>query len=658
MSKSEKIKNQTEPMGVSNPTNSDEIKDQQGMENDVFEKEAQINLDKDRLTYICDYCGKVNSVDEPRCTRCGKRRPRNEYIKAINAVREAKKAKEYYDAEAAASEEEFRKSQDFVEKNKDRILAEKEEAQNMTMVRLVEERVADEKQQMAQKEEARVEQEREYAKKMAAREAVLQIIAAEKYADEIIHKTKKEASEIILNKEAESQSLKKDFDKKVATEREKAINIAAEKLVAERAGIEKFATEQIEAHKQEAEKLANEKILAERDQSEKMAARRAVLQIIAAEKATEDELKLNREALSRAALKRIEEERELAQREVNAKYLAERQGIERAAEERIRAEREAVKILLEQKKAIDKGYAYNNVSSYGSSTAAVQGMSQTKQVTQPFAIVPYVNSNQPLLQYKPNQVYRFVPNTYKQQLEAQERAQRDLRVMQEGPTPTEQELEEIIAKKQTEKQAIEAEIDMLADADKHSKKYVKKSKKSKLRIRLVSLFTALLVLGFGAVLWFLPLLSDSIYSDVNPNLSIFNGFLIMLQDGVNGIIGTHLAIIESNTFVDFIRDLEFMGGVLIPFGLFIALVTYLVLFIKCVVRLITGRTRNRGLFMPILALIFVQFIVAGIYLLTNQLEVDFISNIEISLYAVEGISILIFILSLINKKEKTIQDTK
>lgn len=647
MTKSEMLKNQAEPIGVSDPI---DAKDKSIMDNDIFEKEAQINLDKDRLTYICDYCGKVNSVDEPRCTRCGKRRPRNEYIKAITAVREAKRAKEYYEAEAAAREEEFYKAQDFIEKSKERILAEKEEAQKMTMVRLVEERVADEKQKMAVREEARVEQEREYAKKMAAREAVLQIIAAEKYADEIIHQTKKEASEIILNKEAESESLKKDFEKRVSSERDKAINIAAEKLVAERAGIEKFATEQIDLHKKEAERLANEKILAERDESEKMAARRAVLQIIAAEKAAEDELKLNREALSRAALKRIEEEREIAQKEASAKFLAERQGIERAAEERIRAEREAVKKLLEERKAIDRGGVYNT-GGYGATAGLIEG-SQTKQIAQPFVIVPYVNSNQPLLQYRPNQVYRFVPNTYTEQLQAQERAVKDLRVMQEGPTPTEQELDELISKKKTQKQLIEEEISMLSSADKNTDKYVISDKKGKLRTRLISMFTAILILGLGAVLWFLPLLSEGVYADGNTNMSIFNAFLFMAQDGINGIIGTNIAIIETNSFVSFIRDMDYMGGVVLPFGLFIAAICYAVLFIKSVIRLITGRARNKGTFIPILALVFVQFIAAGTYLLINQLRLDLISNIGISLYAVEGISIIILVLSLINKKNK------
>ena len=129
-------------------------------------------------------------------------------------------------------------------------------------------------------------------------------------------------------------------------------------------------------------------------------------------------------------------------------------------------------------------------------------LAQNKQIIQPFVVVPYVNSQQPLLQYRPNQVYRFVPNTYTEQLEAKERAERDLRVMQEGPQPTDQEIKELLAKKQREKELVEQELNQLKKADMHTEDYQKTDKKGKLRVRLVALFSALFALGFGAVLWF------------------------------------------------------------------------------------------------------------------------------------------------------------
>ncbi|MDD4316404.1 MAG: hypothetical protein PHC84_04525 [Clostridia bacterium] len=636
MSKSDVIMNQEElsKVPVQNVGSDAPAKDAD------FEKEAQISLDRERLTYICDYCGKVNSVDEPRCTRCGKRRPRSEYIKAINTIKEAKAAQQEFAVEEAAKQAEYEQAEKYIQEKKEQVLAEKDVAQKMAVVRLVEERVADEKQQMAVKEETRVDQEREYAKKMAAREAVLQIIAAEKYADEVIHQTKKEASQAIMEKDAEQDKLKSTFEERVKAEREKAIGIAAEKLVAERAGIERFAIEQIELNKLEVEKAANEKVLAERDESEKMAARRAVLQIIAAEKAAEDELRLNREALSRAALKRIEEERDVAQRDANAKFLAERQGIERAAEERIRAEREAVKKLLEERKSMD-------ASPYGQMPDAY---AQTKQVVQPFVIVPYVNTNQPLLQYKPNQVYRFVPNTFTEQYVAQEKAKKDLQVMVEGPRPTEQEIEQLIAIKKNEKQAVEAELDMLSGADKNTDKYKNSVRKGKLRTRLTSLFITLFILGLGALLWFLPLLPKVAYD--GGNLNLITGFAMLIQDGVNGVIGTELAFITSNSFVEFIRELDFMGGVVLPFGLCLALITYVVLLIKSIIRLITGNAGSKGVFLPVLALVFVQIAVAGIYLLAKPAGFEFFADLQYAVYGLEGLSIAVLICSLFAKKNK------
>lgn len=57
-----------------------------------FEKDAKVSLDRSRLTYICDICGKVNPIDTPdkRCVRCGKKMPRSEYVKALQRIKEAK----------------------------------------------------------------------------------------------------------------------------------------------------------------------------------------------------------------------------------------------------------------------------------------------------------------------------------------------------------------------------------------------------------------------------------------------------------------------------------------------------------------------------------------------------------------------------------------
>ena len=612
--------------------------------NAEFDKELQINLDRERLTYICDYCGKVNQIDNARCSRCGKRRPRNEYIKAMNTIREAKSLKEEYKIDNAVKEEEIKKAEIELEKKKETILAEREALQKMSMDRQVEEIIQIEKQKMAAEEQLRIEEERETAKKMASRDAVLKVIAAEKVADEMIADTRKETAEFLRERKLEEDRLRKEFDNKLKAEREKAISIAAEKLVAERAGIEKYAVEQIETNKRMAERTANERILAERDESEKMAARRAVLQIIAAEKSAEDELKMSKEALHNAALKRIEEEREQAMKSSNAKLIAEREGIEKAAEERIRAEREAVEKLMKQKRSLEEQVRPK--------VGMPSDEAQIGKVIQPFVVVPYVNSRQPLLQYKPNQVYRFVPNTYTQQLENQEKAQNDLKVMKDGPQPTDKEIEEILIKKQKEKERIEAELMQLAEAEKDTDKARYIDMKGKKRVRITSTFIGLFILAFAAILWFMPVLAKNTFAAANINASIFKGFIVLVRDGINGIFGTNLTFLGNNGYVEYVRESFSMGGILLPLGMFVTVIIYAILGIKSLIRLINGRAKSKGLFDAILAFVFIQVMVVGIYVISNLGIVEFLSSLEISIYILEAIGLLNIIFAACNKKNR------
>lgn len=58
-----------------------------------FEQDALVNLDRSRLTYICDVCGKVNPIDAKQCLRCGKKRPRSDYINALTKIKNSKNLK-------------------------------------------------------------------------------------------------------------------------------------------------------------------------------------------------------------------------------------------------------------------------------------------------------------------------------------------------------------------------------------------------------------------------------------------------------------------------------------------------------------------------------------------------------------------------------------
>ncbi|NLL56613.1 MAG: hypothetical protein GX242_05330, partial [Clostridiales bacterium] len=267
---------------------------------------------------------------------------------------------------------------------------ERKDAAQQQIVRLVESRVEEEKQSIIAQENLRVEQEREAIKKSTARDAVLRIIAAEKMAEDKIQEAERRADDAIKNRAREIDSI-------VEEEKRKVLEIASQKVVAARAGIEEAAREQIEANKKIAEKFAKDAISSEKDKSERSAARRAVLRIIAAEKAAEEKIKATKEALQQAAVERIIAERELADKEASARYLAEKQAIERAADERIRAEKEVMKKLLEGRQGTySGGYAMQGQGAGGAN------------YVQPLTIVPYVNTHQPVHQYRPNQVYKFV----------------------------------------------------------------------------------------------------------------------------------------------------------------------------------------------------------------------------------------------------------
>ena len=59
-----------------------------------FEEDMQTYVDRKKITYICSVCGDVNHIDRRRCSRCGKPRPRTEYIKALKLLKRQKRAKE------------------------------------------------------------------------------------------------------------------------------------------------------------------------------------------------------------------------------------------------------------------------------------------------------------------------------------------------------------------------------------------------------------------------------------------------------------------------------------------------------------------------------------------------------------------------------------
>ncbi|NCA92903.1 hypothetical protein EOM82_06625 [bacterium] len=580
-----------------------------------FATEMEVSLNMDQLSYICEYCGKVNSISAAQCVRCGKRRPRNEYVKAMNKIKSVKSIKAEYVEEQA------------------KIETEKKEVANQQLVRLVESRVADEKAQIQAQEAIKLEQERETIKKMTAREAVLRIIAAENAAEERIADAERKAQDAVSGRATEIESV-------VADEREKTLKAAAQKLVVERAGIEEAAREKIEASRKQFEKAAREGVDAARDTAEKNAARRAVLRVIAAEKANEDMLRMSKNALQQAALERIEEERKLTEKEYAARFAAEKLAIEKAADERIKAEKEALRRVLEDKErnAFMPNYGYSSQQG---------GMAQ--HTIQPISIVPYLNPNQPVYQYNPNRViYKFIPNANQSAI-VEAPSKKALGFY--GETP-----------------------DNIEKADKKAdKKAAKKNAPSKVRITsLFSLLLSLAVLVLGVVIGLIksdfeviPALSDKVIAASNPSIILAFGEYVIR--GINGIFGASItvpAFMAGSEYYIAASALNYTYSVIIPIGFTLFFLFDLVVIIQSIARLSTGRARAIGFLPALLQLICIIGFAVGAILVAVKVKAEITAALlTVGFIVCFVAAIVLLVLSLIaakssGKKDNMVEEEK
>ncbi|MBQ8178264.1 MAG: zinc ribbon domain-containing protein [Clostridia bacterium] len=55
-----------------------------------FDRDSMATLDKSRITYVCSICGSINRIDQDKCVRCGKPRPRSEYVTALKRINASK----------------------------------------------------------------------------------------------------------------------------------------------------------------------------------------------------------------------------------------------------------------------------------------------------------------------------------------------------------------------------------------------------------------------------------------------------------------------------------------------------------------------------------------------------------------------------------------
>ena len=59
-----------------------------------FDRDSMVSLDKSRITYVCTVCGSVNRIDQDKCSRCGKPRPRSEYVNALRRIKQGNALRE------------------------------------------------------------------------------------------------------------------------------------------------------------------------------------------------------------------------------------------------------------------------------------------------------------------------------------------------------------------------------------------------------------------------------------------------------------------------------------------------------------------------------------------------------------------------------------
>jgi len=240
---------------------------------------------------------------------------------------------------------------------------------------------------------------------------------------------------------------------------------------------------------------------------------------------------------------------------------------QKAAEETAKAE-EAAKIAAaavpedpQQEKAIAL-YKY------------VEEPRQLPQTVQPIVIVPYVNAEQPLWQYQPQQMYRFQPATYTERLACEQRAY----AAENGEIPTEQELARI-------RNQVDGDLRRLESANPAKISY----NKNKKRVRAAAVFSLLFSVA-AIVVMFLYAIAGSAASLMGYGYVSALGHCIDKAAGISLGLGTSAYLYTG--VVSFI----------VPACAFLVMIFLLVIAIFSIIRLCTGRARVKGFVVPVIAL--------------------------------------------------------
>lgn len=242
---------------------------------------------------------------------------------------------------------------------------------------------------------------------------------------------------------------------------------------------------------------------------------------------------------------------------------------------------------------------------------AIQNFPQTSggqapAVVQPFVVVPYVNTQQPLWQYRTNQVYRFQPYT-----------QEEIAMMQE--------------------QAAKAQGQELTDKTEKTVEDEVKPKGTK-RVRVTSLLTLIVSIAMIICMYLVPYTksaSDPAIFYLSGIVECFRAFDIVLTNKFSAY--TYLG------WYSFIPPILFA----------IAIILLAALIVRSVIRLFTGKAKVKGFVLPlfIFLTVFGAFfgIVAQVSGYANNGFANYFQVANVGTYLIPALALVLIIIALFNK---------
>lgn len=258
-------------------------------------------------------------------------------------------------------------------------------------------------------------------------------------------------------------------------------------------------------------------------------------------------------------------------------------------------------------------------------TMVYQG-GQAQAVVQPFVVVPYVNPSQRLWQYNPNQVYRF-----------EEYTDEEKRAIEEQKRLVAEREAEILRQQQEAMMQAYATEESKANAVAKEEAPAKPAKTG--GVRAVAVLNILFSIAFLVVAYLLDLVdrqSIAIAFDSSSVMYYVTGIAFCLK-GLGLNIELDGNIYEYTGLVDLIAPVAFI----------IAIICAVILIIRSLARLITGKATIKGWFLNTVFFIAVGVGIVGVYLHhhVNELS-EYIEVLDIGTYVIAAIAVITFIVGL------------